>query len=249
MALYKIDNVKKLSNLLSGHKYICFLDFEGTQFSHEMIAYGAVLASLKKDGTIKNHKEPIKVYVKAKNKVGKFVEQLTGITDYTLQHSGVSFLEAMKQLKKYCGLHFSKCLFVTFGNHDLKILNQSIAYSLDAPKDITTYIHKGFFDYQAFISNYCRDEANNPYSLENYLNVYNVKFEGTAHDPRYDALNLMYLYDAFLKNKEITVSEYLKVLAKTNHIPAPIKKVVEKLSRGENITSEEYIQFVKDDIQ
>lgn len=238
--------MKKLEKVLRGHKYLCFLDFEGTQFSHELIAYGAVFASLDKKHQIKKYKRPIKVYVKAKNKIGKFVEGLTGINQDDLNRKGVSFLEAMKALKKYCGISFKKTLFVTFGNHDMRILNQSISYNLNAPTDITAVIQKNYLDYQSFITEFIKDENNNPYSLERYLEVFNISFTGTAHDPEYDALNLLKLYEAFINEPEIVVKEYLKVLKKLNHLPEPVKKSIAALASGEDMTAENFNAFVRE---
>lgn len=45
-----ITNMKNVLKKLKGRHYLCFLDFEGTQFSHEMIAYGAVLVTIDKKG-------------------------------------------------------------------------------------------------------------------------------------------------------------------------------------------------------
>ena len=112
--------MKKLAKILKGHKYLCFMDFEGTQISHEMIALGAVLCTLDKKGNIKKEKESFKIYVKPKNKVGNFVTKLTGITDEQLAKEGVSFNKAMNDFKKYCGMAFKKTTFLTFGNHDAR---------------------------------------------------------------------------------------------------------------------------------
>lgn len=237
--------MKKLKKLLKNHKYICFLDFEGTQFSHEMIAYGAVLATLDKNGNIKRHKHPIKFLVKSKNKIGKYVENLTGITAIDLDRGGVPFSRAMKELKKYCGLAFSRCSFMTFGSHDMRILGQSVTYNLDAPEDITTVIQKNFIDFQSVIAEFVKDEHNNPYSLANYLKVFHVEFKGTEHDPKDDAFNLMLLYKAFIEEKEIVLTEYLKVLGRFNHLPDPIKDSVKKLANGEDAKAEDFIQAAR----
>ena len=244
--LIKIILVKKLLNALKGRKHICFLDFEGTQYSHEMIAFGAVFVSLNKDGTVKSAKRPIKFLVQSKNKVGKFVENLTGINDYDIKQRGISFAQAVKEIKKYCGLHFTKTAFFTFGNHDFRIFNQSISYNLDTPKEIATIIQKNFYDFQAFIMEFCKDDANNPYSLENYLKVYNIVFEGTTHDPQDDAYNLMLLYNAFLTKKDITLREYLKNLTKGHNLPQPIKETVIKLVAGETVTSNDFETLAKE---
>ena len=41
----------------------------------------------------------------------------------------------------------------TFGNHDMRILSQSISYNFDFPKEIVSQIQKNYFDYSVFISN------------------------------------------------------------------------------------------------
>ena len=47
--------MKYLEKHLNKRKILCFLDLEGTQFSHEMIALGAVKVDIKKDGSIKKN--------------------------------------------------------------------------------------------------------------------------------------------------------------------------------------------------
>ena len=52
---------KKLQQILKGHKVLVFMDYEGTQFSHEMIAIGAILVVIDpKTGRIKKKKSPFK---------------------------------------------------------------------------------------------------------------------------------------------------------------------------------------------
>ena len=139
--------IKKLTKGLKGHKNLVFLDFEGTQFSHEMIALGGIAVTIDpKTGRIKKRKKPIRIYVLAKNKIGNYVVNLTGITEETLRSKGVIFDTAMRELKKYCGISFKKSTFITFGNHDLRILNQSISYNIKYPKDVTSQIQKNYFD-------------------------------------------------------------------------------------------------------
>ena len=49
----------KLLTVLKGHKVLVFMDYEGTQFSHEMIAIGAILVVIdQKTGRIKKKKAP-----------------------------------------------------------------------------------------------------------------------------------------------------------------------------------------------
>ena len=76
------------------------------------------------------------------------------------------------------------------------------------------------------------------------LTVFNVEFDGTAHDPMYDATNLAKLYDEFMKNKEIVSREYLKNLNKTNFHPEPVNKAIKKLLNGESVTPEEFKSYI-----
>ena len=182
--------MKKFERLLKGHKSLVFLDFEGTQFSHEMIAIGATHVVIDRHGYIKKHKKPFRIYVKAHNRVGKIVTELTGITDEMLKKNGVSFFTAMSELKKYCGLAFRKSSFITFGNHDMKILSSSISYSFDFPKEIVQCIQQNYIDFSAFIGEFMRDDKGNPLSLIRYCDAFGVKQAGPAHDPAVDAENL-----------------------------------------------------------
>lgn len=232
--------MKKITKLLKGHKHICFLDFEGTQFSHEMIGLGAVMATLDKNGKIKSTKPPFKCYVKAHNKIGSYVSQLTNITDELLKKEGISFLAAMEALKKYCGLSFKKCSFVTFGNHDMRILSQSISYNFDFPKEIVSQIQKNYIDYSNFISEFIKDEKGNPLSLVHYCEKFEVKMVGPNHDPSADAVNLSLLYNAFLENASLIKEEYKKVLGKFSHLPEPVKVIVSKLTNSEDVTVQEF---------
>ena len=241
--------MEKVRRLLRGYRHICFLDFEGTQFSHEMIAFGAVFVSLNKDGTIAKAKKPIRQYVKCKNPIGKFVKNFTGISEKDLERYGVDFASAMKEIKKYCGMNFKKTIFMTFGNHDIRILNQSSSYNLNSPKEIVDVIKKSYVDFQAIISEFVKDDNGNPLSLSHYLELFKVEFDGQAHDPLYDALNLAKLYDIFLKEKDIVLEQYLKVLKRGSFGPKPVSEAIHKLVNGESVTPEEFIELIKDYIK
>ena len=238
--------MKKFERLLKGHKSLVFLDFEGTQFSHEMIAIGATHVIIDRHGYIKKHKKPFRAYVKAHNRVGKIVTDLTGITDEMLKQKGVSFFTAMSDLKKYVGLSFRKSSFITFGNHDMKILSSSISYSFDFPKETVQCIQQNYIDFSAFISEFMRDDKGNPLSLVRYCEAFGVKEAGPAHDPAVDAENLAWLYDATMRKSSLLVSEYKKVLKSFNHFPLPVSNVIKKLANNEDVSSQEFDKEIKD---
>lgn len=241
--------MKALDKQLNNVKTLCFLDLEGTQFSHEMIAVGVVKVSIRKDRSVKKIHRGFYTLVKAKNKVGKVVTDLTGITDAQLRKEGVPFRVALEKIKKYMGRDFSKCKYVTFGSHDLRILAQSLAYNLDVKKEDVQILIKHNFDLSEFASNYVKDENNNTLSLANFLKVFNIDFKGTQHNALADALNLVYLYDAILKNHEILKEEYMKVLAKMRHLPEPVHKVLQTILEKKSVTMEEYEKFVEDSLK
>lgn len=237
--------MKKFDRLLRGHKSVVFLDFEGTQFSHEMIAIGAVHVTLGRDGKIKKWKEPFKVFVKAKNKIGKYVTNLTGISEELLSKEGISFNEALTRLKKYVGISFKKSSFVTFGSHDLTILNRTISYSFDYPKDVASQIQKNYIDFLAFIGEFIKDPKGNQISLVHFCQMFGIEEAGPAHDPSVDAINLARLYDAVVSNKDILLEEYKKVLGNFSHFPDPIKNVVTKLVKGETVNPDQFEEEIK----
>lgn len=238
---------KKLAKGLKGNKILVFLDFEGTQFSHEMIAIGGESVSIDpKTGRIKRRKPPFKVYVRAHNKIGGYVSELTGITEEALRTKGVSFDEAMKSLKKYVGLGFKKATFITFGNHDMRILGQSIMYNLRYPKDVTSQIQKNYFDFSNFLNEFVKDENGNALSLVHFCELFGVKEAGPAHDPAIDAINLANLYDAFIANPGLVTEEYLKHLRLHSSVyPDPIAKAVSKLAAGEDVSAKDFEDDVR----
>ena len=241
--------MKSLDKHLQNRKALCFLDLEGTQFSHEMIALGAVKVILNRDGSIRKYHKGFYTLVKSKNRVGKVVTELTGITDEDLKKNGVPFRVAIEQLKKYLGRDFTKVLFVTFGNHDQRIVAQSIAYNLDVKKEDVYILIKHAFDFSEFISQYVRDPNGNTYSLANMLKVFNVEFAGTQHNAYADALNLAYLYNAMVKNLDIMKEEYRKVLGKMRHLPEPVHEVIAQLVEGKEVTPQDFEKMIEESLK
>jgi len=241
--------MRDLERKLNGRKTLCFIDLEGTQFSHEMIAIGAVRVDLHKDLTIKKYRKGYYSLVLPKQKIGKVVTDLTGLTEEKVKKEGKPFRVVINELKKYMGREFTKTLFVAFGSHDFRILSQSLAYNLDAPKeDVRMMINHGF-DFSEFISNYVRDENNNTYSLSNMLKIFDVGFKGQQHNAYCDALNLAYLYQAMLDHPEIMKNEYKNVLKNIRHLPRPIHDVIQKLNEGETVTPEYFDKIVEESLK
>jgi DNA polymerase III alpha subunit (gram-positive type) len=172
--------MKALEKELRGHDCLIFLDLEGTQFSHEMIEIGAYKVYLNKDQTVKKIFDGYTSYVKAKAKVGRVVTNLTGITDEKIKKDGVPFRVIQQGFRKYVGKDWGKCLYVTFGSHDLRIIMQSADNNMDASMEEARYVTHNAFDLSEFISRFIKDDNGNSLSLTNYLKVFNVPFEGQS---------------------------------------------------------------------
>lgn len=241
--------MKDLANELKGRSCLVFLDLEGTQFSHELIELGAVIGILNEEGRIKKTLKPFRVYVKAIRPVGKVVKDLTGITDQFLAKNGISFADAMSQFRDYVGKYWDKCSFVTFGNHDLVIFNDSARMNPSFKAPYVRHIRNRYFDYSAWLFKYAQSEQGNPLSLEHYLELFEVQFSGKEHDAADDAYNLLRLYDTVLDRKDILEREYKKTLARAKKLPKPIKDAIDKLNAGESVTPEDWDNLIKESIR
>lgn len=238
--------MKALERIIKDRRALVFLDLEGTQFSHEMIEIGAYVCILNDDLSVKSVCPPYKSYVLAHHPIGSLVSKMTGINEKKLQDEGRDFTIVMSEFKHYVGKYWGRCLFVTFGSHDLRIINQSVLNAYKPDVEISRTINKNHFDFSAFLSQYIQDPNGNPLSLTNYLKVYEVPFEGQAHDALADAYNLIDLYKAFLSRNDINEREYKKSLSHLHHLPTPVSKVLKKLNEGKNILPEDWDKAVKE---
>ncbi len=238
--------MKLLDKAIGNRKHLIFLDIEGTQFSHEIIAIGAVKVDLKNNGTFKKVHDGFKCFVNPKEKIGKLVENLTGITEKQLKKDGISFRKSQLLFKKYVGRKFESCIFITFGSHDIRMICQSLQYNLDSNVDQAKLLMKNHLDFSVFLSQFIRDDNGNPYSLENYLKKFNIPFDGTKHDPLDDAKNLMILFEAVGKNEKIIHEEYYKILKRSSNLPYPMLKAVRELLNGKSVTPQDFDNFVKE---
>lgn len=242
-------DMKKLRKLVRDTKQVVFLDLEGTQFSHELIALGAVKVTLKKDGTFKKVYPGFKIYVLAKNNIGHVVMDLTGITSDLLAKEGCSFPEALVLFRKYVGANFSKSKFITFGNHDLRILRQSLLLNPEANHGYIKTIGQNYIDLSALVNEYVKDDNNNTFSLTNLCKIFSISPIEPSHDPLNDALMLAALYKELLIQDDLLVKYYQKTLLKMNSVPRPIKKLINKLQKDGQVNLEDFNLYVKEEIK
>lgn len=238
--------MEAFNKLIKNKKNLVFLDLEGTQFSHEIIAIGAVKCKIDEKGKIlKGYQKKFKCYVKPLGCIGRFVQNMTSITEDILKEQGVPLETAFSKFKKFVNIPFEQCAFITFGSNDAKMIIDSITRSEPKNAFIGYNIVNNCVDFLMFISQFCKDNKNNNYSLVNYLKVFNIPPVGISHDPLNDALDLRNLYSAMNKQKDTLLNEYLKILSKQKIYSAPIRSVIEKLVNGDNVSSEDFINECK----
>lgn len=241
--------MKKLIKTIGKERTVIFLDLEGTQFSHELIAIGAYKVKIKKDNMFAKLDKGFQIYVHPKNHIGHFVEKLTGITQELLTKEGLPYVLAMEKFKKYVGRDFKKAKFVTFGTHDIRIFSQSEMISGPSDPDFFRAIKANHVDLSKIISEYAKDDKHNPLSLVNYCKLFNVPMTGTLHEALSDARNLANLYNAIIKNPHIVADEYKKILENGKGMPRPIQKLIKKLSEEGTVDSQDFEQYIREEIR
>ena len=135
---------------------------------------------------------------------------------------------------------------MTFGNHDQRIMAQSLAYNMDANKEDVQFMIKHSFDFAEFMSQYVRDEHGNALSLANMLKVFNIDFKGQQHNALADTLNLVYLYDAMIKHRDILSREYRKVLGQMRHLPEPVHQLILQLLEEKSVSPTDFSKMIED---
>lgn len=227
---------------------LVFLDLEGTQLSHETIAIGACKYFCGPD-LLPLPGKKIQVFkrlIKPQSPVGGVVTVLTGITDDRLKTEGITFHKALVEL-----MTFTKCtgkkVYITFGNQDLNMLYQSKVRANDQLcQDFYDHIKRNWFDMQAFVSRFVHDERHMTFSQPKLLEIYEAKNLQHAHDPLYDAENLMNLFIQVIKRPDITLREFKKNLLTSKDFFIISKPFIDDLCNGKDVSSVDFNKAIED---
>ena len=227
---------------------LVFLDLEGTQLSHETIAIGACKYFCGPD-LLPLPGKKIQVFkrlIKPQSPVGGVVTVLTGITDDRLKTEGITFHKALVEL-----MTFTKCtgkkVYITFGNQDLNMLYQSKIRANDQLcQDFYDHIKRNWFDMQAFVSRFVHDERHMTFSQPKLLEIYEAKNLQHAHDPLYDAENLMNLFIQVIKRPDITLREFKKNLLTSKDFFIISKPFIDDLCNGKDVSSIDFNKAIED---
>lgn len=241
--------MKLVDNILNGKKNIVFVDFEGTQYSQEIFAIGAVKVSLNSKNQIKSSSKPFRAYIKVKGQIGPIIEKITGISEVFLQNNGKNLSEVLTSFRRYVGNNYSKSIFMCYGNFDKKMIANTLK-NVEAENDeLLIFMLKNLIDFSSIMSIYIKDNKGQQLSLKEALKTFNITFEGKEHDPSDDAINLMFLYNTFLIQKGIVAEEYKKTLNRYSKMPWPIIKLVRELNKNGSVTIEQYNEFIEEELK
>lgn len=237
--------MKSLNSALKGKHTLIFVDFEGTQFSHEIIASGLVKCRIDDAGNIIDHDNGILIYTRPRSSIGKIVTDMTSLSEEFIKENGKSWGETIDIIQNYIGSDLSDALFICFGSNDMKMVIESCRMSHPDNSIIAKSWISSFFDIMTFFSQYIRDDRGNTFSLVNFLKIFSINPVGNSHNPLNDAMDLMNLYQAFINNPNIVFDEYQKQLKRIKIYPTPIKEVITRLIDGEDITSNEFKDIIR----
>lgn len=239
--------MKILINALKNKRKLIFFDLEGTQFSQEIIAIAAIKVTLDAKFNIKKiDKKGFKQYVKAKDEVGTFVSKLTHITDSQLKKEGIAFEKAINLFKSYVGTNPEEYTFICYGNYDLRLFFNTSHKNDNYGETFIKIISKNCLDFSNFSSTYIKDNKGNKCSLIESIVALNETPLTNEHDPLVDTKNLIILFSAFLNKKEEVAREYKKVLLNYGKYQKPIINILKKLSAGQNVSPQDFDQYIND---
>ena len=240
--------MKEINRIINSAKTLVFFDLEGTQFSQEIIAIGAVKVTLDNKNNIKKTFPGFHQLVKAHGEIGSIVTKLTNIHEEDLEKDGINFYFALKKFQKYVG-NLSNVKFISYGNFDIRLLQQTMKISNLENNDFLNKIFKNYFDFTTILNKYVKSDKNENLSLLNALKVFQIEPVGDAHNPMYDAQNLMLLYGEFIKNKGLLLKNYLFVLQNKNFNNYSINKTIKQLFEKGSITFDEFKELVKKELE
>lgn len=240
--------MKVLTNALKGSRTIVFFDFEGTQYSQEIIALGAIKVDIDEKNQIMKKYHSFKVYIKAGDTVGPIVKNITGLTDEFILENGIEYKEALAKFHKYIGNITKDIKFISYGNFDMRLLHCTNEINNIHDHELTNKIFKNYIDFSSILKTFVKSYKNETLSLIDALKVFKVTPKKDIHNPETDAINLMMLYEAFLKNKKILKEEYTKVLQKYTSFPNPIAKTLSKLYKEGSVSMKDFNDFVEEEL-
>lgn len=230
-------------------KHLLFIDYEGTQFDHEIIAIGAVLVDVDENAAPCSEPSNFKCYIKPASKVGSVITTMTGITEEFLKENGISFVQAMKDLSLFLGERTNNIKVVTYGNQDKRMLTKSFEMWNDGSSflfSFVNYLNRNNIDISPFFAKYIRGSKNNLISLIHLREFFSIPSSGNSHDPLVDSLDLYNVYKEFSSNKDKILSSYLLLLENSDLLVEPVRRAIVRVIKGNTLSKEEFVKILEE---
>lgn len=228
---------------------ILFLDIEGTQIKHEVIAIGAVLTAVDENLCPVGETTTFKCFVKPNSKVGNLVTMITGINEEILELEAIDFVEALHKLSVFLGNKTKNLKILTYGNQDKVMMKNSFRVFDDHTqftKSFMAFIERNIVDISPFFARYINGNKSSLISLINLRNFFKLEPAGQSHDPLVDSLDLFNIYNLVSKNPSLIIDSYEQMLLNSDILPKPVKKLVISLYRGETVTKEDFLKNISE---
>lgn len=238
--------MKLFNTLLKGKRKAIFFDLEGSQFTQEIIAIGAIKAKLDAKGDLVSiDKKGFKIYVKCRSEVGPIVEKLTHINNKLLEEEGLAYHTAMSKFIKYVGKKPEEYAFVAYGSFDKTLLFNTDELNKFEYKEFVTLVAKNYVDYAKFITQFMKNESNQTPSLVDAIMYLGGLPHDNVHDPLCDTQNLILLFKLMRENRDNLKDQFKKLMLSSN-FPQPIINILKKLASNQNVNPADYDQYIND---
>ena len=231
-----------LKPLLQSAKNLLFLDLEGTQYTHEIIAIGAVLVSCDEKYVPYGEVKTFKRYCLTNSSIGSVIRTMTGIDEKFLKQNGISYRQALVELNDFLSTSTRSLKILVYGNNDAKMVKTSykvLENPLPFETNFTNFLINNIVDIEKVLNFFLRGKRSDMLSLVHLRQLLELPSNGKAHDPLNDAKDLYDIYKAFVSDKERMKRTYRSLLKNADLIPSPIVSIIYDLLNGKSVTPED----------
>ena len=238
--------MKLFSNLLKGKRKAIFFDLEGSQFTQEIIAIGAIKAKLDAKGDLVSiERKTFEVYVKCHGDVGPVVEKLTHINNEKLKNDGLAYHTAMQKFIKFVGKNPEEYAFIAYGSFDKTLLFNTDELNNFPFKEFDAIVARNYVDYAKFVSQFMKNDSHQTPSLVDAIMYLGGVPYDNVHDPLCDSQNLVLLFKLMRENKDNLKEQYKRTMLQSPY-PTPIINILKKLNSNQSVTPVDYEQYLND---
>lgn len=171
------------------------IDLELAQPSNKIISIGYAIGNVKTQQVL----ESDDLFVKIDEPLTPFIVDLTGITDSLLEEQGTDLLTAYSKLVEAHDRHKSFINPITWGGGDTTAIFDQVK-AISGNEIFVWPFGRRWIDVKTvFIANQMANEAGFKGGLSSSMRKLGLKFQGTTHRSKDDAINTFIMYCQLLK--------------------------------------------------